>query len=154
RGEVVRNAPDGYRSAVFGASSLLDHLTSSPPPGTFIVEGGFAPRNGVFDKTWSLEWCADLELESGELRPDILQVADPGLFAAALLADGSICDLTGDDRVGIRGIAAQLSSEPGRGYYAEVAYRAVALAAWLIHMGLDDRYVVAVSPALWPGSDN
>lgn len=154
RGEVVRNAPDGYRSAVFGASSLLDHLTSSPPPGTFIVEGGFAPRNGVFDKTWSLEWCADLELEWGELRPDIIQVADPGLFAEGLLPDGSICDLTGDDRVVLRVIDAKLSSEPGRGYYAEVAYYAVALAAWLNHMGLDDRYVVAAAPALWPGSHN
>lgn len=58
-----------------------------------------------------------------------------------------------DPRLQLRIIDVKLTSEPGPHYFAELAYYAVTLAAWLRDHDLDQQYTVSADPAVWPGSE-
>lgn len=145
------NGPGDYRRAEYAAGDLA-MLLPLAHPGDFIVEAGFDPINPLFEAQWRLGWRATIPLEWSGVRPDIVQLGMPGQFSTGLSADGRTVDLASDPRTPLRVIDAKLSSEPGPGYFAEVTYYSLALAAWLEHTGLGSDYVVAADAALWPGS--
>lgn len=145
------NGPGDYREAEFAEGDLAKMLAGAQP-GQFLVEAEFDPINPTFEAQWRLAWRSTVGLRWRKVRPDIIQVGTPGQFALGLLTDGSAVDLESDPRVPLRVIDAKLSSEPGPGYFAEVTYYSLALAAWLKDNGLDGAFVVAADAALWPGS--
>jgi len=145
------NGAGDYRSAVYTEGDLATLLPRARL-GQFIVEAEFDPINPVFEAQWRLGWRPTIPLEWRRVRPDIIQLGTPGQFRLGLGIDGATLDLTGDARIPLRIIDAKLSSEPGPGYFAEVTYYSLALAAWLEHRGLAGDYVVVADAALWPGS--
>jgi DNA replication ATP-dependent helicase Dna2 len=149
--EVVMNAAHDYRTAVYQPIAM-DGALAAARPGQFIIEAQFDPMNAVFEAQWNLAWRTSVNLAWSEVRPDIIQVGMPGQFSKGLTTHGALVDLTSDHRVPLRVIDVKLSSEPGPGYFAEVTYYSLALAAWLEHNGLDNSYVVSADAALWPGS--
>jgi hypothetical protein len=149
---IEMNAPGDYRSVTFANTDLADHLDTAAA-GQFIVEAAFEVLNPVFRDAWQLGWCDDVGLRWADARPDIIEVAEPGSALEAVTSTGATERVDpGDTRLVLRVIDAKLSSEPGRGYYAEVAYYSVALAAWIASTGRSTRFVVDARPSLWPGS--
>lgn len=145
------NAPGDYRFASFGAVELADVVLDAEP-GRFIVEAQFDPMTPVFEAQWDLGWRTVIGLRFSEVRPDLIQVGHPGEYPQGIARSGELVDLIDDARVPLRVIDLKLSSQPGPGYFAEVTYYSVALAAWLESRGLSDRFVVAADAALWVGS--
>lgn len=151
RGVPQMNGPGDYRAAEYDPIDLATLLPGAQP-GQFIVEAEFDPINPVFETQWRLAWRTAVQLDWSRVRPDVIQVGSPGQFALGLAVNGSTVDITADPRIPLRIIDAKLSSEPGPGYFAEVTYYSLALAAWLEHDGLANDFVVAAEAALWPGS--
>lgn len=150
--EPQMNGDDDYRSARYTASPLADHLALAEP-GDFIVESEFGLDNDAFRAAWSLDWADEVGLVWSDVRPDIIEVLERDDAKLIVDLNGTVTPFDDDDeRLVLRVIDAKLSSEPGRGYYAEVAFYALTLAAWLVATGLDDRFAVDAAPALWPGS--
>lgn len=147
----VMNGPDDYASAVYKEVGIDTHLAGAQP-GQFLVEAQFDPLTAVFVNEWDLGWRGSIGLEFSEVRPDLIQVCAPGFCATGLTPAGAIVDLTGDERRQLRVIDLKLSSQPGPGYFAEVTYYSLALAAFLEENELDDQFVVAADAALWVGS--
>lgn len=155
-----RTTPNGLAFDVEPLSTALATAT----PGQLLAEHEFDPNQSPTFKSMFANHPALATpflhnghnlgpLDYGALRPDITEVLAPGSRPRQVLADGSVVDVAaGDDRMPLRVIDIKLTSEPGPGYFAEVAYYSIALAGWLIDFGFDDRYFVADDPALWPGS--
>jgi DNA replication ATP-dependent helicase Dna2 len=69
------------------------------------------------------------------------------------LPDGSLSSIQEDDcRLRLRVIDIKLAAEPGANYFAEVVYYSMTLSAWLQENGLNEKYLVVATPAVWPGS--
>ena len=147
----LMNGPGDYLEAEYAEGDLAKMLVGAQP-GQFLVEAEFDPINPTFEAQWRLAWRSSIGLRWRKVRPDIIQVGRPGQFIEGLTTDGTVVRLAADERVPLRVIDAKLSSEPGPGYFAEVTYYSLALAAWLEDNGLDGDFVVAASAALWPGS--
>lgn len=127
--------------------ALADALPRARP-GQFLVEAeypvGDAFRNAL---------CLDDALDLAGARPDLIEALPPGTFGEYVLPDGSRRDLAaGDTRPQLRVIDIKLTGDPARHYFAEIAYYAMTLSAWLVDAGLSDRYVVVPNGAVWPGS--
>lgn len=150
-GAPLQLAAGNYTAAPYNAVDL-DTLLPGAAPGQFIVEGEFDPMNPVFEAQWQLTWRTGINLGWSRVRPDIIEVRPSGSFNRGITPSGALLDLVNDDRFQLRVIDAKLSSNPGAGYFSEVTYYSVALAAWLKHQGIDDQYVVAADAAIWPGS--
>ncbi|NJO82363.1 MAG: hypothetical protein HC828_05795 [Blastochloris sp.] len=106
-------------------------------------------------------------LTIGEVYPDIIQTLPPrssGLlpfesikpeYNLAILPNGSLIDIHEEDcRLRLRVVDIKLAADPGANYFAEVVYYSMTLSAWLQESGLNDRYLVVATPAVWPGSYN
>jgi DNA replication ATP-dependent helicase Dna2 len=138
----------------YGSMPLRDALAAVPQgPGCFIVEGEF-PIGPAFEQGLGV---ANLRLQFGleyaQLRPDLIEVAAPGTFAYGVAPSGEVTPLDATDpRLQLRVIDIKLTAEPSASYMMEVALYTIALAGWLVDVGLDDQYLASSETAVWPGS--
>ena len=145
----------------FVASELLTWLRSGVAPGSFLIETEFDAGTPTFLTAHRLSGLGAHgtagPLEFARVRPDVIEVVGPDRAGASLHVVTVAGDLepvvAGDPRLQLRIIDVKLTSEPGPHYFAELAYYAVTLAAWLREHGLDQRYSVSGDPAVWPGSE-
>ncbi|MGH8931840.1 MAG: hypothetical protein ACRDZO_14755 [Egibacteraceae bacterium] len=148
---AIKRDPSGGYKAVRYKLVELDRLLPGTVPGTFLIETELDPLNPVFEAHWRLDWARTLPLAFRRVRPDAIQVGPPSVRVrhhagrrARRPYRGPTCHLAVIDM--------KLSSQPGPGYFAEVTYYSLAVAAWLAHNRLDGQYVVAAEAAVWPGS--
>ena len=133
---------------------LGQNLPGSRAP-CFIVEAEFTvDANGSFELALGI--CghrAQYQLEYARLRPDIIEVLNPGTFSQRVTPGGSsLLILAGDHRRQLRVIDIKLTAHPSPGYFAEVALYSMALAGWLVDNALDSDFVVVPDGSVWPGS--
>ena len=164
--ELVHEGPRTARGRP-GSIPLIDVLPSTGPY-QFIVEGSYEADTPTFRQAIGLNNLSDYygdDVGIGDTRPDIIQIlpsisqmreplSDQGLnpYGMQVQPNGDLIPLANDDsRLRLRVIDIKLTSEPGAQYFAEVVYYSITLAAWLIHEGFDDRFVVVAAPAVWPG---
>lgn len=150
-------------SVRFGVSELATHLARELPDGAFLVECEFDADTSALRRAYALEAATAVDapgpLVFARVRPDIIEVITHGLPGAQVArqrvtVEGTLENLpVGDARVQLRIVDVKLTSEPGPHYFAELAYYAVALAAWLVEEGLEDRFVVHPAAGVWPGSE-
>jgi len=140
-----------YRTVTLAANRLR-----AASPVRFLVETEFdpAPQGGALEQVLGLSQLRTAhQLEFAQLRPDIIVTLPPGTFSMSLSPDGTPHDLaSGDARVQLRVIDIKMTAEPSPGYFAEVTYYSMALAAWLVDNQLDHEFVVVPDAAIWPGS--
>lgn len=140
-----------YRTVTLDAIRLR-----AASPVRFLVETEFdpAPLGGALEHALGLSQLRAVhQLEFAQLRPDIIVTLPPGTFSRYLAPDGTPHDLApGDARVQLRVIDIKMTAEPSPGYFAEVTYYSMALAAWLVDNQLDYQFVVVPDAAIWPGS--
>ena len=140
-----------YRTVTLAATQLR---TASPI--CFLVETEFdpAPQGGALEQALGLSQLrAAHQLDFAQLRPDIIVTLPPMTFPRYLSPNGTPHDLaSGDSRVQLRVIDIKMTAEPSPGYFAEVTYYSMALAAWLVDNQLDHEFVVVPDAAIWPGS--
>ncbi|BDV41537.1 hypothetical protein GURASL_04600 [Geotalea uraniireducens] len=140
-----------YRTVTLDATRLR-----AASPVRFLVETEFdpAPQGGELEQALGLSpFRAAHQLEFAHLRPDIIVALPPGTFSRYLSPDGTPHDLPPNDaRVQLRVIDIKMTAEPSPGYFAEVTYYSMALAAWLVDNQLDHEFVVVPDAAIWPGS--
>ena len=145
----------------FAESELLPWLQSGVAPGSFLIETEFDAGTPTFLAAHRLSSLfvhgTAAPLEFARVRPDVIEVVAPGQAGAAqhvVIAEGDLEPVADDDlRLQLRIIDVKLTSEPGPHYFAELAYYAVTLAAWLQDHDLDQQYSVSADPAVWPGSE-
>ncbi len=89
-----------------------------------------------------------------KVRPDLLELCPFETPGPEVLPDGGMRprDEARDERIPLRVVDIKLAENPGAAYFAEVAYYALALAAWLRREGLHESFVVIDRAAVWPGS--
>jgi len=120
----------------------------------FIFESEFDIRHGSnFESVMAIDnYRQNYNLDYADLRPDIIQILDPGTYNAAITPNGQeVPLLPNDNRLQIRVIDIKHTAEPSTSYFAEITFYMMALAGWLVDEGLDNRFVV-VAGAVWPGS--
>jgi hypothetical protein len=129
--------------------------------GRFLIEARFDPdAPGIRQRLGAQDIWAPVpggapaqRLHLAVLRPDIIQVCPPGTHPMLACPDGEVSAAeSGDDRLQLRIIDVKLTSEPSAGYFAQVVYYTMALAAFLEHHHLAHRFAVAAASAIWPGS--
>ncbi|WP_230114212.1 hypothetical protein [Microbacterium oxydans] len=129
--------------------------------GQFLIETEFRADTPTFRLAHKLDTISFAEtagpLQFTRVRPDVIEVLGAGhaaLGGKGVTVNGDIVPIdAADTRLGLRIIDVKLTSEPGPRYFAELAYYALTLAAFLEDAGLDDRYFVSAHPAIWPGSE-
>lgn len=140
-----------YRTLTLDATRLR-----AASPFRFLVETEFAPapQGGALEQALRLSQLRTAhQLEFAQLRPDIIITLPPRTFPRYLSPDGTPRDLPSDDaRVQLRVIDIKMTAEPSPGYFAEVTYYSMALAAWLVDNQLEHEFVVVPDAAIWPGS--
>jgi len=120
--------------------------------GSFIVQAEF-PLGPAFDGGLGGGINGTRGVGIGNLRPDLIEVCPAGTSLEAVGPDGETLRLDpSDERVQLRVIDIKLTSEPGPGYFAEVALYMVGIAGWLVDTGLESRFAVIVEGAVWPGT--
>jgi DNA replication ATP-dependent helicase Dna2 len=150
-----------------GKLELSEEL-SRLKPFQFVVEARYDANTATFREAIGFEGLIDRygkPLNIGDVYPDIIQTLPPrssGLlpfeairpeYNSAILPDGALSKIHEEDcRLRLRVIDIKLAADPGANYFAEVVYYSMTLAAWLQENGLDDRYLVVATPAVWPGS--
>ena len=117
-------------------------------PFQFLVQ----PSYDVTDTFVAANNLNQLDLDYGDLRPDLIQVLPPGEGREVVHPDGSTELIEDQDRIPLRVVDIKLTAEPNASYFAEVTYYAMVLAAWLIDRGWDQMYYVTTDLAVWPGS--
>lgn len=130
--------------------SFLPTATSN----RFLFESEFDIRSGSKLETalGINHYRQNNKLEYADLRPDIIQVLDPGTYNSAITPNGQEVPLSvNDNRLQIRIIDIKHTAEPSTSYFAEITFYMMALAGWLVDEGLDNQFVV-VAGAVWPGS--
>ena len=133
----------------------LQQYLPTAKPLSFIVEATFPVKaGGAFETALGIDGHrTNYQLEYAGLRPDIVEVAAPGTFAAAIAPNGSVATLPTDDtRRQLRIIDIKLTAQPSPAYFAEVAFYSMTLAGWLEDQGLNRQFVVVPDGAVWPGS--
>ncbi len=150
-----------------GKLKLSEEL-SRLDPFQFIVEAGYVADTVTFREAIGFDGLTDRygkTLDIGGVYPDIIQTLPPRNsgtlpfetaqpeYNLAILPDGSLSKIDEEDcRLRLRVIDIKLAADPGANYFAEVVYYSMTLSAWLQENGLDDRYLVVATPAVWPGS--
>ncbi|MDT3329448.1 AAA domain-containing protein [Microbacterium sp. KSW-18] len=145
----------------YRAAPLVQFLTPSLRVGQFLIETEFQADTSTFRREHDLDAIVFAELpgplQFTRVRPDVIEVVaarDSGLGSRAVSVEGDILAVDASDtRLGLRIIDVKLTSEPGPRYFAELAYYALTLAAFLEEEGLADRFFVSAHPAIWPGSE-
>lgn len=143
----------------FQKIALMDYLPTAEP-GDFIVEGefdvcaGFRRAHGLMDLETGEATAGGGRMTYSKVRPDIVRVeASGGVERRKIRADGRIDIVPEEDaRHGLRIVDVKLASEPGPAHFAELAYYAMTLDAWLAEAGLDDRFLVLADAGIWPGN--
>lgn len=146
-----RTTPTGTR---FDAAPLDAILRQGVGSGTFIVEGAFVVGPS-FENALGIAGHRNppFDLDYGGLRPDLIEVAEPGRFDEMIDARGEVFAVPTDDtRQQLRVMDIKLTSEPSASYQLEVTYYSMVLAGWLADQGLTDRFLVVRDCAIWPGS--
>lgn len=158
-GAHVRDGGPGGQPFTYAALDLAAALPQAGP-GDVLIESTFT-LGQAFQRTYRLDMLRDHEgasVDTGEVRPDLIQVLPPHApelppFPTVLNADGTVAlAQPGDVRLRLRILDIKLSSQPGAAYFGEVVFYSLALAAWLREAGLDDRFVALPNPGIWPGS--
>jgi hypothetical protein len=131
----------------------LSSVLPAATPGQFIVQAEYAV-GATFENALSIaSYRSSLQLDYADLRPDLIQLLDPGTCERAVLPDGSFTRVQlGDERVPLRIIDIKLTAEPSVAYLAEITYYAMTLAGWLVDNKLDQKFFVVPEAAVWPGS--
>lgn len=146
----------------YRSTPLEPFLVAGVTAGQFLIETEFRADTPTFRLAHGLDAITFAEtagpLQFTRVRPDVIEVleaGDPVLGDKGVGVNGDIVPIdAGDIRLGLRVIDVKLTSEPGPRYFAELAYYALTLAAFLEDAGLDDRYFVSAHPAIWPGSES
>lgn len=144
--------PNATGSLDFGQATLLS-LIPRARAGTFVLQAQFDVGN-TFRRAFGVDTLTtQFGLQYSELRPDIIEVCQPGSFGKQIAIDGTVHDVAaGDVRLPLRVIDIKLTAEPSVPYFIEAAYYNIALAGWLQDNGYHDRFFVACTTAVWPGS--
>lgn len=147
----------------FAPSPVLPRLQSGVKAGQFLIEAVYDADSPAFLTQWGLAGVQVDELvsaglpgtvEFAKVRPDVIEVLPAAAGSIVVAVDGQLhLQPAGDTRCRLRIIDVKLQSEPGAKYFAELAYYALTLAAFLVENHLDDRYLVDAQPAIWPGSE-
>ena len=143
---------DGTLTSVQYVTSVLDVHLPGAAPGQFIAEAEFYLTDLFFDAFDLSLWPDSLGMKFSALRPDLIEVADADQLRPTIDWEGKLSDGQGDDRIRLRVVDMKLTSTPGPGNFAELAYYSVGLAAWLRDVGIDHTYAVSAEPAIWAGS--
>lgn len=146
----------------YTATPLEPFLVVGVAAGQFLIETDFRADTPTFRLAHNLDTISFAEtagpLQFTRVRPDVIEVLEAGdsvLGDKGVAVNGDIVPIdAADTRLGLRIIDVKLTSEPGPRYFAELAYYALTLAAFLEDAGLDDRYFVSAHPAIWPGSES
>lgn len=140
----------------FEESRLREHI-NKVKAGDFIVEAHYAVGTRTFRDVHGL---TEVDVEGRRMpmdfqsaRPDIIEVLHQDPARKMVTARGALKTQADDGRLALRVIDVKLNSEPGPKYFAELAFYSLALAAYLVDKGLDDRFVVSADAAIWPGSE-
>lgn len=137
----------------------------------FVVEAQFPAYTSVFKRAVGLASLRDLnglQVDLGDLQPDLIQVLPPlgvhvqqdpdlgGAYFEEVLPDGTTrpMDPATDSRLRLRVLDIKLTSEPGAHYFAEVVFYSMALSAWLQDTAVHGEFAVVAAPAVVPGSLN
>jgi len=126
----------------------LAEMIETTEPYQFLVQ----PSYEVTDTFVAANNLDQLDLDYGDLRPDLIQALPPGEGREAVQPDGSMELVDDQDRIPLRVVDIKLTAEPNASYFAEVTYYGMVLAAWLTDHGLDQSYYVTTDLAVWPGS--
>jgi len=153
RAAIVGTVRQNTQGRLDFAQASLATLMPRASAGTFVVQAQFDIGN-TFRRALGVEHLTtQYGLRYSDLRPDIIQVCDPGAVERQVGTDGNARLLvSGDTRLPLRVIDIKLTSEPSVPYFIESAYYNIALACWLAEHGFDDRFFVACTTAVWPGS--
>ena len=138
----------------FRPIALDQHLPGAHGP-SFIVESEFTINaGGAFESALQITGHRrQFNLDYSRLRPDLIEVVDPGTFPLEVKPDGHTQQIPrGDQRRQLRIIDIKLTAHPSPSYFAEVALYSMALAGWLVDRSLDRDFVVVPNGAVWPGS--
>ena len=138
----------------FRPIALGPHLPGAGAP-SFIVESEFTiDAGGAFENALDIAgYRGQFNLDYTRLRPDLIEVVDPGTFPLGVTPEGLTQRIpAGDQRRQLRVIDIKLTAHPSPGYFAEVALYSMALAGWLVDRSLDRDFVVVPDGAVWPGS--
>jgi DNA replication ATP-dependent helicase Dna2 len=155
----------------FGANSIIgnrstnraNHVIYNPidlgialaaaAPMQFLVEAEYAIGVAFQAALGITAQYRQLQINFGTVRPDIIEVLDPLTYPRGLQPDGTAYLLSQtDSRMQLRIIDIKLTAKASQGYFAEVTYYSMALAAWILDHGLDNQFVVVPDAAIWPGS--
>lgn len=140
-GNVVYNAID------------LQQAIQQATPSRFLIEAEFR-----IEATWPAvlgitAQYQQLQIHFGTVRPDIIEAVAPLTYRRGIEPDGTVVMLgPADNRVQLRVVDIKLTAKASQGYFAEVVYYSMALAAWLVDRGLHNQFVVVPDAAVWPGS--
>jgi DNA replication ATP-dependent helicase Dna2 len=131
----------------------LAQALAGATPVCFLVEAEYLV-GAAFQAALGIQGHGALfNLVYADLRPDVIAVLPPTTFPRYIVPDGTLHLLPATDtRRQLRVIEIKMTAESSPGYFAEVAYYSMALAAWLVDQGLDQDYVVVPNGAVWPGS--
>lgn len=151
---------DGTQYLTYGNQRLADALAQAAPD-RFLVEAFFAIEPPLLRDMGVDAYRTRLGVTFADVRPDLIQVLAPRAAGPAgdprggwgVTPRGDRVRLADTDtRLRLRVVDIKLTSEPATNYFAEVAYYAIALAAWLEHHGRDGDFVVVADAAVWPGT--
>jgi hypothetical protein len=147
---AARRLPSGRTR--FDTIQLADGLRRATDH-QFLVEAEFRVEDSFKEALGIAHLRERFGLGFGNLRPDLIVVLPPQRFHRSVTPSGEVRRLPGDDtRLQLRVVDIKLTAEPSPGYFAEVAYYSIALAAWLAHHRMDGEFVVVPDGAVWPGS--
>lgn len=130
----------------------LAQLIQRAVPGTFLVQGEYSV-GATFENALGIGRYRSLyQLDYADLRPDLIQVLQPGSATEEVQADGSVLPVAPNDRrLPLRVIDIKLTAEPSVPYLAEVTYYAMTLVGWLTDQNITG-FLVVPEAAVWPGS--
>lgn len=151
-GAVLGNSSHLPTGGVKFSKTPLNLLIQRAAPGTFLVQGEYSVGATFENALGIARYRAAHQLDYADLRPDLVQVLQPGSATEEVRADGSVLPVAPNDpRLPLRIIDIKLTAEPSVPYLAEVTYYAMTLVGWLADNNITG-FLVIPEAALWPGS--
>jgi len=136
----------------YGGLPLAQALAQAAPS-RFLVEAEYAVGLTFQQALAIAHYGQQFGLTYAGVRPDLIQVCEPGRFDRQVRPDGATEPLSPKDtRCQLRVIDIKLTSHPGARYFAEVAYYGMVLAGWLADHDWERHFVVVPDGAIWAGS--
>lgn len=155
---ILGNPSPQNQTMSYGQIALGEALQRLAPEHLFIAEAQFS-----IGQTFTTHLGITEAYDQGDhlgnpivfthVRPDLIQVLEPGTYQQGIQPDGTLVRiLPGDTRQQLRVIDIKLTAKASQGYFAEVVYYSMTLAAWLEEQELANQFVVVPYSAIWPGS--